>query len=715
VLFCGYCLLFIFHVPEALAHATPMVYEPAASAILDQTPPRVRIQFSERIEPKASSITIFAPDGSRADAGAGAVDPADDRAFTVSLRDGGEGSYTVSWQVVSRDDGHFTKGGYAFGVGKATEFAAANQTRVEVVHSSTASQAAAVATELFGQSVFIGVLAAITLLWRNARQPWSRPQHAAFQRACMLLIAAGTVLIVAGVAAFLTLKTLDLQRSRLTTFQESFAVFLATVDGRFALHRALFGILFGAVFFAARRRIFPSTRISKPEIGLFVLACLMILSRARVSHAAASHIMPHFSILVNAVHLLSKELWIGMLTALTFAFVPVLVKAGRTSAVAHTLSLSSKYFSLALGVAGITGAYIVWLHLKSAAYLLTTEWGTRFLILAGFAFALAVIRVYNQLVVDKALAADCITPQKGIRRDAARSWQYSIPVEMCLGIAVVFMTGQLVITTPPYPADRFSFAKQAVSQGARIDLSVHPVEQQRFLIQVMDEKTGTGVAVTETVVTLQNPGKNLGPLVAETEHRFEGGFTFGRDALSIPGVWTVDITARRTEAYDAVASFTLDYPAEIEASRIGASERPVGSFEAILGVMGLASICLAAAMYRAASNLQAQTADIESRRGLSASGFTLIKPLAAGAAACAVVSLAVWTLHHSLFRSEFQKLCERNNGAWVQAAPMREGAVLSSQTMTGCTVGAGQHFVDAREYAYSLIKPASRETHEHHH
>jgi hypothetical protein len=135
----------------------------------------------------------------------------------------------------------------------------------------------------------------------------------------------------------------------------------------------------------------------------------------------------------------------------------------------------------------------------------------------------------------------------------------------------------------------------------------------------------------------------------------------------------------------------------------------------IVVLTGLASLAVAAALYRAATRLQAQTADIESRRGLNASGFTLIKPLAAGVAVSLLVSLGVWTLHHTLFRSEFQRLCERNNGAWEQAAPMRDGAMLSSQTMTGCSVGAQHHFVDAREYAYSLKGPAASESHDHHH
>src|SRR5262245_46614394 len=152
--------------PDLFAHASPVLYEPAASTVLDRLPQRVRIQFTERLESKASSITVFAPDGSRAETSDGGPDPADARVFSVGLRDAGAGTYTVSWQVVSQDDGHFTKGGFSFSVGTAGGATAPNQSQVEVVHSSTTSQAAAIGTELLGQSLFIGILAVIALLWR---------------------------------------------------------------------------------------------------------------------------------------------------------------------------------------------------------------------------------------------------------------------------------------------------------------------------------------------------------------------------------------------------------------------------------------------------------------------------------------------------------------------------------------------------------------------
>jgi len=60
---------------------------------------------------------VFGPDGSRADANDSAIDPTDLRLYRVSMKSNATGTYTVSWQVISADDGHFTKGAYVFSVG----------------------------------------------------------------------------------------------------------------------------------------------------------------------------------------------------------------------------------------------------------------------------------------------------------------------------------------------------------------------------------------------------------------------------------------------------------------------------------------------------------------------------------------------------------------------------------------------------------------------
>src|SRR5690606_24279772 len=87
------------------AHATPVTFTPDASATETTTPDAISIRFTERIEVGASSLTVYGPDGTEVQQGEGEIDPQDERILSVPLQDAGEGVYTVSWQVVSVDDG----------------------------------------------------------------------------------------------------------------------------------------------------------------------------------------------------------------------------------------------------------------------------------------------------------------------------------------------------------------------------------------------------------------------------------------------------------------------------------------------------------------------------------------------------------------------------------------------------------------------------------
>src|SRR5258707_9269112 len=80
-------LLLIALIPGLLwAHATPIQYIPAGSSVLSQAPAEVQIHFSERVEPRVSSIAVLGPDGSRADIQNSEIDPANPRAYRAGLR-----------------------------------------------------------------------------------------------------------------------------------------------------------------------------------------------------------------------------------------------------------------------------------------------------------------------------------------------------------------------------------------------------------------------------------------------------------------------------------------------------------------------------------------------------------------------------------------------------------------------------------------------------
>lgn len=98
-------------------HASPMTYDPAPNTVLNSPqslPDKVTITFTERPEIKASSIKILNSNNERIDSND--LTTGSDKTLSVSLDKSKitPGIYTVNWAVLSKDDGHITKGSYVF-------------------------------------------------------------------------------------------------------------------------------------------------------------------------------------------------------------------------------------------------------------------------------------------------------------------------------------------------------------------------------------------------------------------------------------------------------------------------------------------------------------------------------------------------------------------------------------------------------------------------
>jgi copper transport protein len=99
------------------AHALLRESDPAAGSSLDRAPRQVVLTFTERPEPGLSSIQVLDTGGRPVQRGDGVLVQGAPLQFAVGLGDLADGTYTVSWRVVSKDDGHLTAGSFAFGVG----------------------------------------------------------------------------------------------------------------------------------------------------------------------------------------------------------------------------------------------------------------------------------------------------------------------------------------------------------------------------------------------------------------------------------------------------------------------------------------------------------------------------------------------------------------------------------------------------------------------
>ena len=101
-------------------HASPVTYLPEPNKIIDSpksVPDQVTIAFTENPEPRASSIKIMNSNNERIDNNdLRASDSNKSLSVTLDSSKAIPGVYTVNWLVLSKDDGHITKGSYVFSV-----------------------------------------------------------------------------------------------------------------------------------------------------------------------------------------------------------------------------------------------------------------------------------------------------------------------------------------------------------------------------------------------------------------------------------------------------------------------------------------------------------------------------------------------------------------------------------------------------------------------
>src|SRR6266508_5023753 len=101
----------------AQAHALLVWSDPPQGARLRNPPARVTAAFSEPLEPGISTLRVLDGEGGRVDAGGTEYDARDAARMSVAVPDGlGAGFYSVTWETLSRVDGHIWFGSFEFTV-----------------------------------------------------------------------------------------------------------------------------------------------------------------------------------------------------------------------------------------------------------------------------------------------------------------------------------------------------------------------------------------------------------------------------------------------------------------------------------------------------------------------------------------------------------------------------------------------------------------------
>ncbi|MCX5601252.1 copper resistance protein CopC/CopD [Streptomyces phaeochromogenes] len=395
-LVCAVLALLLGGAGPASAHAALSDSNPADTSVLKTAPKQVTLAFTEAVSLSDGSLRVLSPKNERADRGAPTHLGKKGNTARVMLREKlSEGTYTVSWRVVSADS-HPISGAFTFSIGQESATTA-------VVPTESPDDTAV--SRLYGFSRYVAY-GGLALLIGVAVFPlvcW--PAGARLRPLRKLLIGGWTTLAVSTVVLLLLRGPYETGQGLSAVSDPS--LLGQTITGRTgaALGTRLL-LLAAAATLAAQltarhRRPAEQTRqesaadaadptdtisttagatappVDTRRFGLgmraagAVLAVGLTLTWAAAEHASAGLQVP-LAIPVSALHLLAMAVWLGGLVALTLTLFRA--PAGTVTPASAVARFSRLAFA-AVVVLVVTGVYQSWRQVGSWDALSSTEYG----------------------------------------------------------------------------------------------------------------------------------------------------------------------------------------------------------------------------------------------------------------------------------------------------------------------------------------------------
>ncbi|ALV34741.1 copper resistance protein CopC [Streptomyces sp. CdTB01] len=357
----------------ASAHAALTGSDPAQGVVVDKAPTQVTLNFSENVATSDDSLRVLDPKGKRVDTGK----PANisGTSYAVQLKSGlPDGTYTVSWQVVSADS-HPVAGAFTFSIG------APSQTTVSV---SGDTAGGGVVGWLYGFGRYMSYAGFIVMVGGGAfvLACWRRGSGV---RAVQRLVVSGWLALTSATLLLLLLRGSYTGSGKVgDVFDLSLlGQVLQTKTGAALVSRLLLlaaAALFIAVLFGAYDKRDEEEKRDLTfglAIGGAVVSAGLAASWAMAEHASTG-LQPGIAMPVDVVHLLAVAAWLGGLSALLVALyrspTPVDASAVRRFS---TLAFGSVVALVA------TGVYQSWRQLGSWSAFTDTAYGQLLLVKIG--------------------------------------------------------------------------------------------------------------------------------------------------------------------------------------------------------------------------------------------------------------------------------------------------------------------------------------------
>ena len=556
------------------AHAVPAAMDPAPNVRLDASPPEVVIRFTERVEAHPSTLEVLDARGQRVDGGGAAVDPGDPWRYRVALPSLPSGAYTVSWRVLSADDGHVTSGAHVFTIGGI----GAAGTSAPTVRSGVGWRPLARWLIGVGSALLLGAFVGAPLLGLGSA------------RRTRGMGVAGGVAVAVGGTLDLALQARDLAGSR--PIAGVLWAVLATPPGFVWLARC--GLLVLLVILSL-----PRAETRRDDGGRrwirASLAAVVVMIGGLVSHGATVVEGRWLVLGVEALHLLAMASWAGGLIAFATVFWRAGPARGPTWEAARlvvALPAFSRLAVLAVGVLAVSGLLLARLHLTTWMELVDTAYG-RWLLAKVLVFAMMLaLGGWHQAWVEPRLV-------RAIRGgEAAGAWvsgfRRSVRIEALLGLLALAAAGVLGVTAPPLPSASTAgealptFRHEREFEEARVRLEIAPLRPGPNAIRLtVTDPAGRPLAdATAAMVQVTPADTSVGAVTFQLAREAPGVFVAPSAVLGLVGRWSGRLAVQRQDAYDVNDRFDLIVAESVAAHLHGVPAAPAGRTLPLDGVMG---------------------------------------------------------------------------------------------------------------------------------
>ena len=539
----------------AWAHAVLVRTSPSASGVVNSSPARVALTFSEAVEPRFAIVSVTDAAGRQQASGSPARSPTNVDELDVPVRHLPEGWYLVYWRAISVD-GHPVRGAFTFAVGPNPGPAP------QFVIPSTSETAATPGLLILRWIVFLSVMSAVGLFVFRAiiaRPVFQRVPGSSLRTVTVALVVALAVALVS-TPLYVLAATAKFALRSMWDVSALAPLVRASAFGRGFLQLELVLLLLAFAVAVLLRVERPESRARPVSELLALIGSLLGAASALLVPGVAGHAgqtSPRgVSIALDWLHLASGSIWVGGLIGLVAIF-SSLGSARRLAGLSVCVPRFSRvaFVSVMLLIASGTAATVI--HLPTFGSLWQTSYGQALLVKIVLLGAAMLIAPVNMLRNTPRLAAAEARPHEA--EGAASLLRGLVSVEIVLVTAAIFAAATLSSLPPPPKALAAAggavahvgpgTVTQIVRHGDyRLDFRVHPnraAVPNTFSVAL--SANGKPVRDADVTTTFTMLDMTMGQLAYHLPETAPGVYGRSAPALVMVGHWGLSFDVRPKE------------------------------------------------------------------------------------------------------------------------------------------------------------------------